>query len=766
VTTVNSENDRFGTASGYTPNALYADRVRFAGNDDDGLNSTTDANTLNLLTDITASSSVTGAAYEWKIVTTDLDAYTLQADNGSNTNYLDVYRPASGGHQGQVVWAANGDYISNEIHFFKLEEVTPVDIIPREWKANGLVFSIAADNQISLAAGDAKYGIGGAATTNATLTRHSTGGYGLYEVALPDLTSHYGKVLTLKLKISGSDKYATTTIPIIINENKSTKDDAPFSTLGLATKDYDVVVLSGNTLTTDATASGAYKFQNMYLYAGSTLLNSANGNLSVYYLELRGGIAGIDAKSSLETAVPHLMLGKKITSTTGANYDISVNTTHAYHLAVPFNVSLADVNFANSLNTSTGAPINGTLDNQFMILDYSTYDRVISGNGWHHITSTSTTLSAGKGYVLEAKRPKGQPFAVIRFPLSNTTVVANWADNTNGEVIKSPVQLSASGVGDETVSDNNKAWNLISNPYMANISYKGQDPDEPDEFVGAFSVGKLTPTDVVPWDGKYKYTKDEGSYRAYVAIPNEDFTEYPQSRANNVTFEAFKVFFVQASTTGNVGFERNYRTIEVTPAPMHRALTVFEKPAYVDINLAHGVKAAQAGLTVDKDATAGYKYGEDQNIFEAKADLNYLKLYSIVDGHYLVGNTLTPEEITDVIPMEFYAPDADGDYIFSMDENSEAEDFEEIILYDDLLSRQVDLKTDDYTFTVGSQGFVENRFYINLVPKKEDITTGNKDVEGTRRDGALKFIHNDKMYILYHGVLYDATGKKVQEINK
>ena len=195
---------------------------------------------------------------------------------------------------------------------------------------------------------------------------------------------------------------------------------------------------------------------------------------------------------------------------------------------------------------------------------------------------------------------------------------------------------------------------------------------------------------------------------------------------------------------------------------MHRALMVFEKPAYVDINLAHGVKAAQAGLTVDKDATAGYKYGEDQNIFEAKADLNYLKLYSIVDGHYLVGNTLTPEEITDVIPMEFYAPDADGDYIFSMDENSEAEDFEEIILYDDLLSRQVDLKTDDYTFTVGSQGFVENRFYINLVPKKEDTTTGNKDVEGTGRDGALKFIHNDKMYILYHGALYDATGKKVK----
>jgi hypothetical protein len=29
-----------------------------------------------------------------------------------------------------------------------------------------------------------------------------------------------------------------------------------------------------------------------------------------------------------------------------------------------------------------------------------------------------------------------------------------------------------------------------------------------------------------------------------------------------------------------------------------------------------------------------------------------------------------------------------------------------------------------------------------------------------------KFIYNDKMYILYNGVIYDATGKRVKEINK
>ena len=136
----------------------------------------------------------------------------------------------------------------------------------------------------------------------------------MYEVALPDLTSHYGKALTLRMKVGGVDKYATTTIPIIVNADKSTASDEPFATLKTETANYDVVVLGGKKLTTDASAGnvdpGAYKFHNMYLYAGSTLINTANGNLSVYYLELRGGITGIDTKSTLTTAVPHLMLGK------------------------------------------------------------------------------------------------------------------------------------------------------------------------------------------------------------------------------------------------------------------------------------------------------------------------------------------------------------------------------------------------------------------------------------------------------------------------
>jgi hypothetical protein len=417
------------------------------------------------------------------------------------------------------------------------------------------------------------------------------------------------------------------------------------------------------------------------------------------------------------------------------------------------------VNYANSLNTSTGAAINGTLNSQFQVLEYNSMERVLTNNGWKTINSTSTDLVPGRGYIIQAKRPKGQPFAVLRFPLSLTTTVPNWADNENGEIEKTPVSLNAAGVGDESVSDNNKAWNLVANPYMAHISYKGQDETD---FVAAFTVGKLTPTDVVPWDGKFQYTKDEGSYRAYVTIPNDWYTEFPQYRANNVTFEPFKNFFVQASTTGNVGFERSYRSVAAAPVMKALQAEIFDKPAYVDINLTHGNKMTQAGLTVDKDAAEGYAYGEDQNLFENKADLDYLKLYSIVDGHYLVGNTLTPNEIQEIIPIEFYAPDSEGDYVFSMDEYSEADDFDEIILYDAQLNRQTDLKTGNYTFSVNAQGFVENRFYINLTPRQEDTPTGVDVIADPPLERALKFIYHDKIYILYQGEIYDVTGKRVK----
>ena len=693
-------------------------------------------------------------AYEWKLTTTDGETYTIQTNQTNNKRELVIYRPTSGENAGKLVWATNGTYETHELRLFPLEERASINIIPREWKTTGLVYSVPADNKITAVS----YKIGTGSETATTYTRHSTGGYGLYEVVLPDLTSQYGQLLTLKMTIDGVATYATTRIPIIVNTNKSTKTDEPFASLDLESKNYDVVVLRGATLTTNAGNTEAFKFHNLYLYAGATLVNNQNGYLSLSYLELRGGIIGIDAKNSYTQDVPHLMLGKAIAACpNGANLDMIVNIAHSYALSVPFDVSLADVNFANYRSPSAERDLTGTLDSHFLIMEYDGDQRSTGASGWKHITSTSRVLHAGEGYVLQAKKPKGQPFGVIRFPLSKTTPVTAWA-NASGEIEKGAISIQSHAGGANT-PDNDKGWNLIANPYMANLSYSGSD----ESYAAQFTVGNLVKNpDEEHWDGTYKWTNTSN---AYVTIPNDWYSEFPQYRANSAQakYESFKNFFIQAGSDGSVTYDRSMRT--AMPRYL-KAEEYAEEPIYVDINLTHDSKTTQAGITIDADATPGYKFGEDQNIFENREALNYLKMYTIAEGHYLVGNTLTPAEAEQLIPLEFYASDKNGEYVFSMSETSDMVQLEYVILYDAESGTSTDLLNDDYTIELDETGLIENRFSISIkVKEKENTTTGVDSINGEKKQ-PLKFIYQDKMYILQNGVIYDATGKKVREINK
>ena len=750
VKTTNGGGNRYGAAG---------DLVRFAGNSDNALwannavsGTTTGIRNWAVVNSLTSGGSGSGEdvdeRYEWVISTEDGDAYTINTNQSNNKRDLVIYRK-----NGQLVWATNGTYVTNELHLIPLTERATITIIPREWKTNGFVFMVNADNLISAVT----YKIGTGYETSTTYTRHSTGGYGLYEVALPDLTSHYGKTLTLKMTISGVATYATVTIPIIVNANASTKTNEPFATLGAATKDYDVVVLDGKTLTTDATASGACKFQNLYIYAGGTLIND-NSSTSVSYLEMRGGIKGVAHKSDLAQGVPHLMLNKQITSTAGANLDMSVNVSHSYALSVPFDVTVSSINYVYAYNLNAeGAAINAVLDKHYLLMEYDGAQRAGTGKGWKHITSTSRVLHAGEGYVLQAKRPTGQPFAVIRIPFSG---VGSWADSygEGGESGKSAISITANNGGANT-PENDKGWNLIANPYMATLSYNGQG----ETWAANFKCGTLTKhPDEEHWDGTYQWTDKTN---VYITMPNDWYTEFPQYRANSsyAVFEPFKNFFIQTESGGSVTFDKARRA---TMPRYLMAQTDQADPIYADINLTHGEDFAQAGIVVDANATTGYKFGEDQNIFENREALTYLKVYTVADGHYLVGNTLTPAETAELIPLEFYAPNANGEYVFSLDENSDSERLEYVILYDAELNINTNLLTGSYAVELDKTGLIENRFSIGLKIKEEEhVTTGTGDVDD-EAERPFKFIHNDKMYILRNGKLYDATGKMVREINK
>ena len=63
-------------------------------------------------------------------------------------------------------------------------------------------------------------------------------------------------------------------------------------------------------------------------------------------------------------------------------------------------------------------------------------------------------------------------------------------------------------------------------------------------------------------------------------------------------------------------------------------------------------------------------------------------------------------------------------------------------------------------------GTFDARYAVKIVLRDENETpTGVDELEG-ESDQPFKFIYHDKMFILNNGVIYDATGKKVREINK
>ena len=134
-------------------------------------------------------------------------------------------------------------------------------------------------------------------------------------------------------------------------------------------------------------------------------------------------------------------------------------------------------------------------------------------------------------------------------------------------------------------------------------------------------------------------------------------------------------------------------------------------------------------------------------------------------GEYRTAFNSLPE-MAAALPIQVgYIAPQEGKYEFSLEEGDYSE-IEHVWLTDTEKHITVDLLDGLYEFQTG-KGANDTRLELNIIlsPKKEDVTTGT-DVINTEDKTPLKFLHEDMMFIRYNGVIYDATGKKVREINK
>lgn len=753
-------NDRYALNGG---NA-YGERVRLVraatGDDRKGLwaNNSKSSNSIKLANVIAGLKADGAAPNEWKIETTvgatgNEWKYTLQTDQANNQNYLNLYRT--------MQWGTYGSGLTDGVYFLPVTEVEPFKMKVVEWyPTKVLVYTTATLSSPSVK-------IGGEAVASPTCTGKGTN---LYEIGNLALEGNPTKTLS----ITNSGSTAITTIPVIISRvtknlvNPSGDEiggykplNEPFASLTKEVYNHaDLVVRDGAHLTLNGTQA-QNEFYDITIYPTSKISvpeTNANGDankLSVHSLTFFGGIDEIYNGSSYSTnkyGVPELALQGTVAKKSVAtiNYDMRVDLNQMYSLTVPYNVELADITYWDGTSMTPGS------DLYVSAYDGQARADMDKENAWVYETDFeskfgSAMLQAGVGYTISAEPEYefGNTYAIIRMPMKNN-VSTTAPTNTETEKFV-PVTAFVNAKG-QTISDNHKGWNFVGNPYMVTISGSTAGGASDTKL----AVGKLMPDESSgKWNGKYYWdTEDEEYNYRYVTIPQDDGLDYNQEKWSEVTLPPFKNFFIQVKTSGDLYFALESR--QNMPALYARVL---EREIEFDILLNNDGRQDHTGLLIADQYSPAYEINADLE----KMDKT-MAVYTLTGGYKLAYNALSPDDASQPIPVGYVA-NTSGSYTFSLKEGGVLGDIAHIWLTDYDLNRVVDLMETSYDFTT-DKGRNETRFALTVELKKEDdpISTSAEALE-TDNEVPIKFIYQDKMYILNRGVIYDAVGKKVREIN-
>jgi uncharacterized repeat protein (TIGR01451 family) len=185
--------------------------------------------------------------------------------------------------------------------------------------------------------------------------------------------------------------------------------------------------------------------------------------------------------------------------------------------------------------------------------------------------------------------------------------------------------------------------------------------------------------------------------------------------------------------------------------------TVPEQEAY--IRLSHGNEKDLMGLIIGEDYTEAYEANADlAKILGAGNSVKTYMRYGEMDMAYVAINKVLARQW---IPVTVNLPE-DGEYTFSLTNSSTVDALEGVYLIDYTSNEITNLIENDYTF-VATGGTISNRFAINATVGERQTQT-EIDVVGANKNGdePIKFLYHDKVFIWHHGVIYDATGKKVR----
>lgn len=511
----------------------------------------------------------------------------------------------------------------------------------------------------------------------------------------------------------------------------------------------EVHVLPGKTVTVDPSAydGSNVTIKELNIYPGATVVAST-GTLIATNLVLRNGWSRAGSKT-YDVARLHVTASAATLKATNVYADWYIDYDQYYPIAVPWNATVANFDYRYcTVDPSVGPSGNIRMryyDGNSRAINVQ--EGVGSGANWKQYGEggnkpVPTTLTPSTGYAMTAKRPTGKAFSIIRMPLtlpSGTWGEGSWT--TSGEAgnisttYKDQVDVTAYNSG--STPGYAQGWNFIANPYMS--LYQGAITLTPE-------VGDAITINVVN-------------------IPDVDFKEYGQYATATTKLKPASGFLIQTPKDGTITFGTANRKAS---APSYRKEVQTETRPEQQVYIVLDDEKAEdmMGLFVSEQYTAEYDLNGD--VEKLLSDGNTLRTYmrygDMNMAYVAINETLAKEWI----PVNVRIPEA-GEYTYSMHEASIAGELEGVYLIDYQNGDKItNLIEQSYTFS-STAGTINGRFAINAkvgerqTPTGVDIVNGGGDINS---DKPFKFIYHEKVYIYHRGVIYDATGKRVKEINK
>ena len=641
---------------------------------------------------------------------------------------------------------------SSNIRFLPIQNrYTPAALQVVEWKENSVVIMYNGDPVQT-----ASVSVNGGAAQETSLSSAKRD-IAVYELTANGLAANPAQRLSITI---GTEKVILS-IPYIINSETTDEAVLPGSSVAArqeVAKVSDLVILKGATLTA---AGAGYKFRNVTIYGGGKLVIPSGKGFGVASLTLRAG--GVTADGNYDYVYPQFVLNGTWTNTSGKiNLDYLTTKEQYYTFVAPFAVNTKDIKYPVDIyGNNVDAANKGSFEFEY----YDGATRATGVTGWKTVEegTEGATLQPGQGYTFLGMPKKvsvnggsstRQKFGIHRIPMTVTAEQAMTHENSDQSA---PLSVHLAD------KNNDSGWNLIGNPYMATIG--GLTNDD-------IQVGKLVHTNDANgnWTGGWHWDEETvKNKQRFLVIPSNDGQSFESVQASNATLPAFKNFFVQVSNES-----ANALSISrTTPAAQLLAPARRTEEVVKDVEVAIVLEQDEEH-TDQMDFLFNNIYTED---FERDADFTKmmnatnLNLYGVHPYDNLSFVAIDNNTARGSVAIGYQAPLA-GEYMLRMSDKPYvmADRIKALYVTDHEMKPEVttDILKEPYRFTVGKAETNHTRFTISIELKPstgDGVTTGWENVD-VGKDQPIKFIYQDKMYILQNGVIYDAMGKQVQTINK